>query len=150
MSFNDVEVIHETNFKVKSEEGVKLYDVSKVIEGCAVNSCKIMFPDYELCSHECTCTCVDFLLRTNICKHIHLVAQCLYKKEHSSVPETDFPDYDNEIISKNFTLKSEHREKENGNCNAAYEVNLLGHMASSSRNIDDFHCLKSKTDGYAL
>ena len=47
-------------------------------------------------------------------------------------------------------MNSEHREKENGNCNAAYEVNLLGNMASSSRNIDDFHCLKSKTEGYAL
>ena len=78
------------------------------------------------------------------------MAQCLYKKEHSSVPETNFPDYDNENISKNFTLKSEHREKENGNCDAADEVYLLGNMASSSRNIDDFHCLKSKTEGYAL
>ena len=70
------------------------------------------------------------------------MAQCLYKKEHSSVPETNFPDYDNENISKNFTPNSEHREKESGN--------LLGNMASSSRNIDDFHCLKSKTEGYGL
>ena len=107
-------------------------------------------PDCELCSHENTCTCVDFLLRTNVCKHIHLVAQCLYKKKHSLVPETNFLDYDNENISKNFILKSEHQEKENGNCNAAYEVNLLGNIASSPRNIYDFHCLKSRTEGYAL
>ena len=40
MSFNNVAVINETNFKVKSEEGVKLYDVSKVNERCAVNSSK--------------------------------------------------------------------------------------------------------------
>ena len=39
MSFNNVEVINEKNFKVKSEEGVKLYDVSKVNERCAANSC---------------------------------------------------------------------------------------------------------------
>ena len=35
MSFNNVEVINEKIFKVKSEEGVKLYDVSKVNERCA-------------------------------------------------------------------------------------------------------------------
>ena len=29
MSFNNVEVINETNFKVKSEQGVKLYDVTR-------------------------------------------------------------------------------------------------------------------------
>ena len=52
MSFNNVEIINETNFKVKSKEGVKLYDVSKINERCAVNSCKIMCPDCELCSHE--------------------------------------------------------------------------------------------------
>ena len=72
------------------------------------------------------------------------MAQCLSKKKHSSVPETNFPESDN------FTLKPEHRENENGNCNAAYEVNLLGNMASSSRNIDDFQRLRSKTEGHAL
>ena len=78
------------------------------------------------------------------------MAQCLSKKKRSSVPETNFPDYDNEILSINITLKSEYREKENGNCNATFEVNQLGNMASSSRNIGDFQCLKSKTEGYAL
>ena len=150
MSFNNVEVINEKNFKVKSEDGVKLYDVSKVNERCAVSSCKMVCPDCELCSHEYTCTCVDFLLRTNICKHIHLVAQCVSKKKHSLSPETNFPDYDHENISNKITLNSEHPEKENGNCNALYEINLLGNMASSSRNTDGFQCLKSKAEGYAL
>ena len=35
ISFNNVEVINEKIFKVKSEEGVKLYDVSKVNERCS-------------------------------------------------------------------------------------------------------------------
>ena len=129
MTFSNIEVINKKNLQVKSEEGVKLYDVSKVNERCLVNSCKMMCPDCELCSHQYTCTCVDFLLRTNICKHIQLVAQCLSKKKRSSVPETNLPDYDDEILSINITLKSEHREKENGNCNATFEVNLLGNMA---------------------
>ena len=78
------------------------------------------------------------------------MAQFPPKKKHSLVPETNFPYYDNESISTNITLKSEYREKENENCNTANEVNLLENMASNSRNIDDFHCLKSKTEGYAL
>ena len=127
-----------------------MYDASKVNERCAVNSCKMVCPDCELCSHQYTCSCVDFLLRTNISKHIQLVAQCLSKKKRSSVPETNFPNMIIEILSINITLKSEHREKENGNCNATFEVNLLGNMASSSRDIGDFQCLKSKTEGYAL
>ena len=52
ISFNNVEVINERNFEVKSEEGVKLYDVSKVNERCGVNSCKMICPDCELCSHD--------------------------------------------------------------------------------------------------
>ena len=75
-----------------------------------------------------------------MCKHIHLVAECLYKKKHCSVPEINFLDYDNENISTNITLKFEHREK----------VNLLGNMTSNFRNIDDFHCLRPKTEGYLL
>ena len=63
MSFNNVEVINEKNFKVKSEDGVKLYDVSKVNEQCVVSSCKMVCPDCELCSHEYTCTCVDFYFK---------------------------------------------------------------------------------------
>lgn len=75
-----------------------------------------------------------------MCKYIDLVAECLYKKKHCSVPQINFPDYDNENISTNITLKSEHREK----------VNLLGNMTSNSRNNDDFHCLMSKTEAYVL
>ena len=51
-----------------------------------------------------------FLLPTNVCKHIH------------SGLETNFLDYDNEDISIKITVKSEHSE--NGNCNAADEVNI--------------------------
>ena len=127
-----------------------MYDVSEVKERCTVNSCKMVSPDCEISSHEYTCTCVDLLLRRYICKHIHLVAQCLPKKKHSSGPETNFPDYDNENISTKIILKSEHPEKENGNFNAIYKVNLPGNMASSSRKIADFQCVKSKSEGYAL
>ena len=150
MLFNNVEVINEKNFNNKSQEGAKLYDVSEVKERCTVNSCKMVSPDCEISSHEYTCTCVDLLLRRYICKHIHLVAQCLPKKKHSSGPETNFPDYDNENISTKIILKSEHPEKENGNFNAIYKVNLPGNMASSSRKIADFQCVKSKSEGYAL
>ena len=52
MLFKNVEVINGTNFTVKSEEGVKLYDVSKINERCAVSSCKMMCIDCELCSYE--------------------------------------------------------------------------------------------------
>ena len=48
------EVINETNFKVKSAEGVKLRDASKANEQCAVNSCKMVCSECELCSHEYT------------------------------------------------------------------------------------------------
>ena len=55
MSFNNAKVINEKNFKNKSK-GVKLQDVSKFKEQCAVNSCKLVCPVCELCLHEYTCT----------------------------------------------------------------------------------------------
>ena len=78
------------------------------------------------------------------------MAQCLWKNKYSLVPETNLPDYDNQNISTNINLKSEHLEEENKNFNPANKVNLLGNMTSNFRNIDDFHCLKSKTEGYLL
>ena len=65
------------------------------------------------------------------------MAQCLPKKEHSSIRESKILNYDNENISTNITLKSEHQEKEKRNCNTANEVNLLGIMASNSKNIGE-------------
>ena len=51
--------------------------------------CRMVCADCNICAHQFSCTCVDHLLKLNICKHIHLtmryieygvsILRCLFK-----------------------------------------------------------------------
>ena len=80
ISFNNVEVINEKIFKVKSEEGVKLYDVSKVNERCSAIVAKWCALSVGFVRMNALAHALIFLLPTNVCKHIHLVGSVCVKR----------------------------------------------------------------------
>lgn len=50
--------------------------VSYTINYVQINcGCGIRCDDCNICIHQCTCTCVDYCIRFQICKHIHYVCQ---------------------------------------------------------------------------
>ena len=46
------------------------YSVEKQLEVC---SCKLRCNSCNVCIHQYSCTCMDFLIHSTVCKHIHLV-----------------------------------------------------------------------------
>ena len=48
----------------------KYYSVHKQVEVC---TCKFRCNSCNVCIHQYSCTCMDFLIHSTMCKHIHLV-----------------------------------------------------------------------------
>lgn len=62
----------------------KGYSVVKRVGTCRY--CKqLMCTLCNVCFHEYVCTCKDYVLKKNMCKHIHLVAQALIKEEKNEI-----------------------------------------------------------------
>ena len=66
----------ENSLICKSEEGKINYTVILNSQRCDDSQCSLKCSNCNICVHTYTCSCVDFLLYSTICKHIHLVHQC--------------------------------------------------------------------------
>lgn len=78
---------HEGEWNVLSatSDGV-VYVVEKLSETC---ECKILCDTCSICVHTYSCTCVDYLMDTVPCKHIHAVHMHLEETMHSDAPTSD-------------------------------------------------------------
>ena len=61
-------------WEVQSADGKYKHSVTSVQKTCPHN-CSICCPDCNICIHMYMCSCADALIRTTICKHIHLVSR---------------------------------------------------------------------------
>jgi hypothetical protein len=48
------------------------YTINKVLDTC---SCKLICNECKSCIHKYQCTCLDYSIRSNMCKHIHLICR---------------------------------------------------------------------------
>lgn len=83
LSKNETEVIDVGfgEFLVKSSAGIIFYKVqyNELCEvECRTSFCRIC----KICLHRYRCECPDFAIKTNMCKHIHLV--CLHEQRSGS------------------------------------------------------------------
>ncbi|GFT74293.1 MULE domain-containing protein [Trichonephila clavipes] len=69
---NRIEKLADNKWKIESNHSN--YLTCKKEEECH-RLCNIKCTACKICIHSYTCTCVDSLIRGNICKHIHKVAQ---------------------------------------------------------------------------
>ncbi|KAL4082867.1 hypothetical protein QTP88_029521 [Uroleucon formosanum] len=71
-----IERVSETTWRIDSTTEKNLtYDVSKVQDICDTDNCKLKCRLCNICTHIFICECPDFIIRSNICKHIHLIVQ---------------------------------------------------------------------------
>ena len=84
MSYDKIKV-QDGKVLVNSESRPNVaYHVSRVHEVCPVDKekkCQMKCDECGVCYHEYQCTCTDFLLKSNICKHIHLYKRYELEKE---------------------------------------------------------------------
>lgn len=86
--------LNDDSYIVKSSQSDHYYDVSRceskecdrensaMVCGLLCDSCNIL----NICFHSFSCTCVDSSIKSNMCKHIHLVG--LYLKKKRPEPES--------------------------------------------------------------
>jgi hypothetical protein len=73
MSLENVIVVDDATWNVKSESYENTYNVSCVSESCQYESCQERCIKCDVCVHQYLCNCTDSLIKHSICKHIHLV-----------------------------------------------------------------------------
>lgn len=72
-----VEIIeYQDYWVIHSESGPKLYEIKEAEKNC---QCQILCDKCNVCLHNYSCDCEDYLIRNNLCKHIHYFIK--YKNE---------------------------------------------------------------------
>ena len=82
----------EGNFRIcKSGDGKINYTVSLMkylycytLKRCDERQCSLKCSNCNICVHMFICSCIDFLLCSTICKHIHVVHQYKEKDERKT------------------------------------------------------------------
>ena len=104
MSFDNIESAqYDGTFVVRSSDDARNYFLKKIKEVC---NCFLTCEKCDVCVHLYECTCTDYLLYTNICKHIHLL--CRFNKMQGNILTGDD---DTEVqLSREQTIESEVQE----------------------------------------
>ena len=72
LSFSSVRATeHKDTWEVESSEGNMVYNVTQLHEQCPHSCCT----QCAVCVHMFSCDCCDALIKSSICKHVHLVAR---------------------------------------------------------------------------
>ena len=124
-----------TKFIIQSEDGNRNYDVGKVAGKCSSTNCRMTCVECNICSHQYTCNCTDFLLRSNICKHIHFLHRCL---EGNRASPTDSLD------SEQTTFEVDEKDRNSGieNAQEMCELQALVNMVAKPNSECHFRQLK--------
>lgn len=87
------------------------YTVRKVKETCDLDNCKLKCRLCDVCIHIFQCECPDYVIRQNICKHIHLILLNEKNNTQSTEPVEHIPDFEIESLEK--ALVNRHEDEEN-------------------------------------
>uniref|UniRef100_A0A6P7HAU8 Uncharacterized protein LOC114346433 n=1 Tax=Diabrotica virgifera virgifera TaxID=50390 RepID=A0A6P7HAU8_DIAVI len=109
IKFKDICKIDENNYKIKSIQNNTEYHVQKVDECLKINkNCHIFCSECKTCIHEFTCTCVDFFIKSNFCKHIHAVIRNnLQTLKPIQKTETETDDIIQTVVNENIIKKGD-------------------------------------------
>lgn len=70
LNVNEVIQVDDAKWKVLSSDMTEFYEVTKVVTNC---ECDLRCVECNICVHGFFCTCPDSSIKSNMCKHIHLV-----------------------------------------------------------------------------
>ena len=77
----------DSYYEVKAQsDSDSSYVVKKEYESCPYN-CDVICNACNVCQHIYSCTCIDFLVKTRMCKHIHKVCSLLRSRNTVSILE---------------------------------------------------------------
>ena len=78
-----------TNWKYKMESTITIISWHKLCgwESSRKLWCRFRSTDCQICPNNYTCTCLDSILHTTVCKHVHLVHMNYMQKDTDSISE---------------------------------------------------------------
>ena len=80
-SISDIE---NRTWNVTSEDGQRLYIVIEVNSECE-EDCLLRCTDCDIRVHSCECTCQDYLVLANTCKHKHFTVRTKNTRQREEV-----------------------------------------------------------------
>ena len=84
LDFGSVTQREENSWICESEDGKRNYAFILNSERCDDRHCSLKCSSCNICVHTYTCSCLDFLLYSTICKHVHLVHQYRERNERKT------------------------------------------------------------------
>ena len=77
---------NERTWKIESVVGKREYFVEKNQDHPCIekSSCRLSCINCNVCSHMFRCQCTDYLVKGNICKHIHLLSPYMLQSEENN------------------------------------------------------------------
>lgn len=74
----------DTGWNILSSNRTDLYFIKESTTDC---TCNLRCLDCKTCIHNFSCTCIDYSIRWNMCKHIHLLCTSLIPKDINECPD---------------------------------------------------------------
>ena len=144
----------ENVWVLESEDGKRQYLVQKNQENlCSDNDvCRLKCFECGICLHSFTCQCTDYLIQTNICKHIHLLCRQLQRLEEKKITEPEFVTDEVDDIDVNETpnINDDLDVTEGKPHTSIEELETLRQFVSNEANDDSFENLKKRTEKAVL
>lgn len=157
-SLSEERVVQEPDkFFVLGSKCTDLYTVKKITE---CRHCLLRCDHCKSCVHEFTCSCLD--IRSNMCKHIHLVARKFFSSEPTNEdnPMDDSPSLrieeeeesvlDQQIISKELNCQENLSCKPFETSLQNYKTELLKTIDENVQNLKQLLFLKKYLSGFLL
>lgn len=96
-----IKIIDEKTWLVQSSSGQTLYSVS-INDHRSCMGCPLSCPECKVCVHYYTCTCIDFKIKGNFCKHVHACVRISKKKQtnltNEEVTTLAFENHNNSVV----------------------------------------------------
>lgn len=92
MTVTYVSLSEQYEWVVQSESliKIKIYTVKKIKESC---QCRLKCDACQVCIHMMKCNCLDYSIRSNLCKHVHYIVskiKDMLNKTSKEVATDDF------------------------------------------------------------
>ncbi|VEN46173.1 unnamed protein product [Callosobruchus maculatus] len=115
------------------------YIVQKVQENCLIKDCPIKCCKCKICVHIYKCSCMDSVIKFNICKHIHAVTSYSQLSDFSTLPSVS-----QKGIGYDQTPNFE-KVQELGNLAVTSNMSNLENKNILKRKLDIIRCLSETT-----
>ncbi|KAL5245900.1 hypothetical protein ACI65C_013308 [Semiaphis heraclei] len=111
-----IKVIDDNRWEISAKETNMAYEVIHTIDVCNTEDCRLVCRKCNICIHNYTCECSDYIIKLNICKHIHACANLSVSNTRNTLcekeKETLVPAAEINLIEKSIVKTNTDKERE--------------------------------------